>query len=181
MFKAKFLCVSPTAILPIPKCCVWLQYQVLGVVLLAHLTSNCLSSEILSRGTRAHPSSCFGKVSVIFRPPHPPPASMTRWFDYFCKEPYLCMLYRSERLQARERTRASAELPSGGSFHGASSLLNQQNSELSHTRRLRSDTLNYTNNLPDPSEYRPLHISCPICGLRMQGDSVKRHITRFHK
>ena len=84
-------------------------------------------------------------------------------------------LYRSEMSQARERTRPSTELPSGGSFHGASSLLNEENS-----RYLRSHTLNSNSSLPDPSEYRPLHISCPVCGLRMQGDSVKRHITRFH-
>ena len=71
-----------------------------------------------------------------------------------------------------------SELPSGGSFHGASSLLGAASSRTLRPRVQPSSSSSATSDsssLPDPVRQR-----CPVCYKQMLERSIKQHVKRSH-
>ena len=67
-----------------------------------------------------------------------------------------------------------SELPSGGSYHGASSLLGTSTSRSLRPRVHPSSTTSTSNSsLPDPVKQR-----CPVCYKQMFERSIKQHVTQ---
>ena len=69
-----------------------------------------------------------------------------------------------------------SELPSGGSYHGATSLLGTSTSRSLRPRVHPSSTTSTSNSsLPDPVKQR-----CPVCYKQMLERSIKQHVKRSH-